>query len=98
MLLNQRITIELTDCESREFLQLLRDCKNIIATKQTSASQKDTVDEISISSAAKLYEVSPGSFYNWAKKGIITIKKMGGRSYVSKAEISTAMSSLKSVN
>lgn len=82
------------------YTQLLEDMRAMIrhelnltqaATAPVPASE--TEELLTIKQAAALLDVCPQTVHDWKRRGLVPYHKMGGRTYLKKADVLTALQS-----
>ena len=82
MMLDQKILIEFTGEQAREFLTILRECKRLLLYVEHSNKPELTAEE------AALFTGKPKSFiYSLAKKNLIKKTRHSGRLYFNRLSI-----------
>lgn len=91
-------SVVFTSIPSKQFAEETANCvlQFLKENKFFQQIPESEIDEIPIARAAKIYDLDPKTLYNLHNQGIITLKKLSGKTFVSKAEISKAMVSFKS--
>jgi excisionase family DNA binding protein len=83
------------------YAQLLEDMRALIRHElnqtQAGAGQvapaADTEDLLTVKQAATLLDVCPQTVHDWKRRGMLPYHKMGGRTYLKKADVLAALTS-----
>lgn len=94
MLTNDNITFEKLPEAVAYLINRVEVLTELIKTEPTETTTKKN-DLLTIPEACKLMKISRGTLYRWEQRGSITFYGIGGRRYLKKDELLTALTARK---